>query len=189
MESPTLPNAWFPTLAEANQQLGQDVSRIPHNFMTHRPPTEPSSSIEMSTLGMQSHGFDTDPASSSTQINPTQATQTETPKEIPPIGKTSASTFGKYGLAAGINAAGNIGGSVIGGIANLGSSLIQRGTDLALQGRAQEFDQKQIDRAYDSAHQMGLVSPLQMQSDGNMGNLLGNTFTTMPRTPFNSVYR
>jgi len=174
--------AWFPTTpGEANKTLGQDVSHIPHTFMTHNP--EPSSSIQMSTLGLQSHGFDTDPASS---FSSARGTQTDAPKEIPSVGKTSATSLG---MAAGINAMGNVGGAVIGGIANLGSSLIQRGTDLAYQGRAQQFDQKQIDRAYDSAHQMGLVSPLQMQSDGNMGNLLGNTFTTMPRTPFNSVFR
>jgi len=180
---PATLNAWFPSVEEANKTLKQDVSQIPHTLMTHNP--EPPTSIEMSTLGLQSHGFDIDPAASFTHTNPERGIQTDAPK-IPEVGKTSSSSLG---MAAGINALGNVGGSVIGGIANLGSSLIQRGTDLAYQGRAQQFEQKQIDRAYDSAHAMGLVSPLQMQTDGTMGNLLGNTFTTMPRTPFNSVYR
>jgi len=88
--------------------------------------------------------------------------------------------------AASANAWGNIAGSVIGGVAQLGSSAVTAFSNQALQRNQMAFDQKQIDRAYNTAQSVGLVSPDQMGE--GMGRLTGSTFTASPRSTFSNTW-
>jgi len=106
--------------------------------------------------------------------------------------------------AAGILASTNLAGSVVGGVASIGKTLInnanQRGMQdkqLAMDNKVLDFNKSQLDfskqqwnREYDVANSMGLASPAQIGNplSGGHGALMGKTFRNIPSSPFQNQW-
>jgi len=108
-------------------------------------------------------------------------TQTFEPRSSPGLGNLSR--------AAGINALGSMGAGFVTGIANIGSSLIDAHAKSSIAADNRAFQQRQIDRSYDVANKMGLMSPMQISGSSDFGTMHSGTFTVAKRSFPGSSFR
>jgi hypothetical protein len=104
--------------------------------------------------------------------------------------------------AAGVVAGATLGGSIIGGLTNIGSTLLTNANERSMQSKQLDFDQKKLDfkgqelqfqkdqwnRGFDVAHSMGLAAPSQINNPtlGGHGAMVGRNFTAVSSSPYSN---
>lgn len=110
--------------------------------------------------------------------------------EISPYSSSSPSMSGSSLGAAGISAAGQASSSAIGGLFNLGSSLINAHNADAINRRTLDWQKEKWNQSWQAARDLGLNNPSQLSNPLNGGfySLQGRTFAPSSRSDQHNIW-